>query len=351
MSTTGPLKAPFTWFGGKSRVAARVWRALGDVDHYVEPFAGSLAVLLARPPEHAGYLETANDADRYLANFWRAVQRDPQAVAHWADWPVNECDLFARHLWLVNTGRERIAALESDPDYYDAKAAGWWVWGLNCWIAEGWCSGKGSWRLVNGQVVREPAGEAGRGVWRKRPRLGKSGAGVHCKKLQCDQGASLLRYLKRLAARLRRVRVCCGDWSRVLTAGALTLGGTIGVFLDPPYSGEVRKKGIYSIDDHEVAVAVREWAIAHGDDPRYRIALCGYHQEHAASMPPSWRCHRYSGPKSYGTSASARSGRGNAVNRHNEAIWFSPHCLRDGDAEQLALFGREEFDGAPRRLA
>lgn len=43
------LRAPFPWFGGKSRAAPLVWSALGDVANYVEPFAGSLAVLLARP--------------------------------------------------------------------------------------------------------------------------------------------------------------------------------------------------------------------------------------------------------------------------------------------------------------
>ena len=46
------LQAPFVWFGGKRKVAAEVWDALGDVDNYVEPFAGSLAVLLGRPERH-----------------------------------------------------------------------------------------------------------------------------------------------------------------------------------------------------------------------------------------------------------------------------------------------------------
>ena len=41
------LKAPFPWFGGKSKVAGLVWERFGDVANYVEPFAGSLAVLLA----------------------------------------------------------------------------------------------------------------------------------------------------------------------------------------------------------------------------------------------------------------------------------------------------------------
>ena len=104
------VKAPFPWFGGKRRVANLVWEALGDVDNYVEPFAGSLAVLLERPASHAARCETVNDADSYLANFWRALAADPEAVAYHADWPVNETDLFARHLWLVTAGRLELAA-------------------------------------------------------------------------------------------------------------------------------------------------------------------------------------------------------------------------------------------------
>jgi site-specific DNA-adenine methylase len=98
------MKAPFPWFGGKRRVADVVWSAFGDVDNYVEPFAGSLAVLLERPASHARKAETVNDADRFLVNFWRALAADPESVAFHADWPVNEADLEARHLWLVNEG-------------------------------------------------------------------------------------------------------------------------------------------------------------------------------------------------------------------------------------------------------
>ena len=36
------LKAPFPFFGGKSRVADNVWSRFGNVPNYVEPFAGSL---------------------------------------------------------------------------------------------------------------------------------------------------------------------------------------------------------------------------------------------------------------------------------------------------------------------
>ena len=93
-----PMQSPFVWFCGKRKVAHIVWEALGNVDHFVEPFFGSGAVLLNRP--HAAKCETVNDADGLLANFWRAVSLDPEAVAHHAANPVNEADLHARHLWL-----------------------------------------------------------------------------------------------------------------------------------------------------------------------------------------------------------------------------------------------------------
>lgn len=84
------LKSPYPWFGGKSRVANLVWSQFGEVRNYVEPFFGSGAVLLQRPQPFKG-VETINDKDRFVANFWRALKADPEAVAEWTDWPVNEC--------------------------------------------------------------------------------------------------------------------------------------------------------------------------------------------------------------------------------------------------------------------
>lgn len=50
----GALQAPFPYFGGKSKAAPEVWQAFGPVDNYVEPFAGSAAMLLAAPEQHHG---------------------------------------------------------------------------------------------------------------------------------------------------------------------------------------------------------------------------------------------------------------------------------------------------------
>lgn len=134
------LKAPFPYFGGKSRVARVVWQRFGDAPNYIEPFCGSAAMLLGRPTPPR--IETINDADCYVANFWRATRFDREAVARLADWPVNECDLHARHRWLVlsEEARQFRQRMRSDPDYFDAKIAAWWCWGLCCWIGGGWCN-------------------------------------------------------------------------------------------------------------------------------------------------------------------------------------------------------------------
>ena len=154
-----------------------VWSAFGEVPSYIEPFAGSLAVLLGRPDDRwRTGAETVNDKDCYLANFWRAVSAAPDEVAKWAGYPVNECDLLSRHIWLVNEGRSRIEKMEADPDYYDAKVAGWWVWGINSWIGSGWCVGNGPWGIVDGKVQKN-GGKGGRGVNRKRPHLGDAALG------------------------------------------------------------------------------------------------------------------------------------------------------------------------------
>jgi len=344
------LKAPFVWFGGKRKVAAQVWTALGDVGNYVEPFAGSLAVLLGRPHDLADgsrRAETVNDADGFLANFWRAVALDPEAVAHYADYPVNEVDLFARHLWLVNTGRSILLNnMEADPEWFDARIAGWWVWGVNAWIGSGWCAGTGPWMTDDDGVIRQlpHLGDAGRGVNRKLPHLGDAGRGVNRQlphlgnagragfnRLE-HRAEGISSYFIELANRLRDTRVCCGDWSRVVTSGALSFGTNVGVFLDPPYLGDVRTADLYSVDDHTIAHAVREWALANGDKPRYRIVLAGYTTEHDDLMPATWRRIKWSASASYQTTKSAKrkadgDTTGNLGNRHTECLWLSPHCV------------------------
>jgi len=374
------LKAPFPWFGGKSRVADLVWDRFGNVPNYVEPFAGSLAVLLMRP--HEAKNETVNDKDAYLSNFWRALQAKPEEVAYFADWPVSEADLHARHQWLVDQADFREKML-TNPEFFDAKIAGWWVWGISQWIGSGWCSkpewrgrGNGSrtargihrqqpidkvWRkrpVLDGErgahrvsqqlpylssdqgvhAKRPRLGGGGRGVQAKRPLVGKGGVGVHRSRpdISGDGNASdrgifsqyatdLEDYMAALSEGLRRVRVCCGDWKRVLGPSPTTKIGLTGVFLDPPYSVDERAD-IYNEESRVISHDVRDWALQNAHDPQLRIALCGYEGEH--DMPSDWETVYW---KANGGFANQKSeGSQGKRNAHRERIWFSPACLRPG---------------------
>lgn len=330
-------KAPFPYFGGKAAIAHEVWARIGNVGRYVEPFAGSLAVLLARPQPFRGR-EIVNDMDGLLVNVWRAMAADHEAVARHADWPPTENDLHARHAWLVGHREDITRHLEGDPDWYDAKAAGWWLWGIGLWIGGGWCSGTGPWRVVDGQLLH--AGDDGQGIHRQLLHAGNDGRGIHRKRLPLSGNSpahgvhadgyrttGLVEAFAPLADRLRDVMVMCGDWKRVVTPTVLTSGGNgvTGVFLDPPYADTAtRTPDLYAKDSESVAHEVREWAIANGDNPAYRIVLCGYDGEHV--MPDSWTelawkaAGGYEGQRKDGAKGNSR----------RERVWFSPHCVGAG---------------------
>ena len=325
------MDAPFPWFGGKRKVAAEVWSRFGAVRNYVEPFFGSGAVLLGRPV--IGHVETVNDLDGYVANAWRSIRLSPDATADWADNPVNENDLHARHVWLIRHRDELRPALEGDPDYHDPKIAGWWLWGTACWIGSGFCSSRGPWWPdEDGRLVRD-----GDGIKRQLVHLGTPGQGVNRQRVHLGnpgqdsepQARDLRPWFRELSARLARVRVCCGDWSRVCGPSVTFKNGITGVFLDPPYADTAGRAGdLYRVDSETVAHAVRDWAVENGERPDMRIALCGYEGEH--EMPATWAVHGWSAGEGYGAQTTERT-----ENGKRERIWFSPACL---SATQGRLF-------------
>lgn len=82
MPKTG--KQPIKWHGGKCYLAQQIIALMPRHAHYVEPFAGGLAVLLARDPAdeslwlppHKGVSEVANDKNLLLTSFWRTLASD-----------------------------------------------------------------------------------------------------------------------------------------------------------------------------------------------------------------------------------------------------------------------------------
>ena len=301
--------------------AAQVWQRFGSVVNYVEPFAGTAAVLFARPLPFDGN-ETINDFDGMVANFWRSVKLHPEATAEHADNPVNENDLHARHAWLVGQKETLAPHLEGDPEWCDPKISGWWVWGMSCWIGSGFCSGRGPWGVVDGQLVH--LGDNGRGVNRQLVHLGNNGMGI-------EPEARVSDWFRAIADRLARVRVASGDWSRVCGPSVTFKHGITGVFLDPPYADTAdRQSDLYTHDDESIAHDVREWAIENGKRKDMRIALCGYEGEH--EMPGEWEALAWNAGEGFGGQAEERSGNGK-----RERVWFSPACL---GAKQCDLFGR-----------
>ena len=321
MAVTAPLlRAPFPWYGSKARIAQAVWERLGDPGHYLEPFCGSAAVLLARPNWRPGLLETVNDLDGLLVNAYRAVRAAPVEVARWAEWPVSELDLTPRQHCLIEARPELVARLQGDPDFYDAKAAGWWLWGLACWVGDDWCSGQGTMtieRSPDGLVAVHHGTAVEGGVARKAPHLtGPQGI----KRVPRDE--SLESWLSALAVRLSDVRITCGDWTRLLLDRHVHVDNVcrspVAVFLDPPYAAA--RKVRYHHDGAGTARRVRDWCL--NEAPRdWRVALCGLAGEHDELEQAGWSVLRW-----VDDSDGWGLGRGKGSNRAKETIWFSPAC-------------------------
>ncbi len=322
------LRAPFPYFGGKSGIASLVWSAFGPrIKHYIEPFMGSLAVLLAAP--YKPRLEVVNDKSFYLANFWRAVRYQPDEVARWADYPVSHIDLAARHRWLTRPDRLRAAAERlADPEWPgDPQCAGWWLWGQCAWIGSGWCekeikiphisnAGQG----VHSQIPH--IGNAGQGVHSKIPHIGDAGRGaksptsampVEWDQIDLpDRGEYILRRMRALTRRLQDVRIIHGDWERCLNSHYGGKKGGTGVFLDPPY---INYERLYA-HSKPVALDAAEWAARNRD---MCIAVCGHAGDYDQILraEDGWRTVRWSrGRFTYNGSKTTGA----------EAVYFSPAC-------------------------
>lgn len=71
------MKPPIAYYGAKVTIARRIVELLPDHEHYVEPFAGSLTVLLAKPRSR---METVNDIDGDLMVFWKTLRDQPDEL-------------------------------------------------------------------------------------------------------------------------------------------------------------------------------------------------------------------------------------------------------------------------------
>jgi DNA adenine methylase len=190
------VKPPFAYFGGKTTMAARLVALLPEHDHYVEPFAGSLAVLLAKPRSK---METVNDLDGDLMTFWRVLRDRPDElmaaaaltphsrVEYQDSYDLDGCDDVerARRVW-VRLTQSRTGTLRTTGWRFYEDPAG---------------SGTGMPRYLAGYVARMPE------VVRR----------IHGVSLECRPAIDLVR------AYGEHANVC--------------------IYADPPYVGSTRSTG------------------------------------------------------------------------------------------------------------
>jgi hypothetical protein len=312
------IKPVFPYFGGKARVADLVWSALGECDGFLDPFGGGLGVPLGNPFWRSLKSETINDLNGYVANFWRAVKAHPEQVASFADNPVNQVEIAARHRWLVDQRSDLVDRLSADIDYCDPEIAGWWVWGICTWIGSGWCDG-------SLHKKRPHSGDHGMGIHAlgQRPHLANHGRGIHALGQRPHLGdhgmGGYYDTFAEIAQRLRHTRVTCCKWESLKSTIHRSCGRW-GVFLDPPYTAESgRDASLYNEagdgSDHlSIGHDVAKWAFdLAASRPDVAVVLCGIEGEY--EIPDGWRTVEW---KTSGYSYGGRN--------RKECLWLSPSC-------------------------
>lgn len=106
------------------------------------------------------------------------------------------------------------------------------------------------------------------------PKLGRP-YGIHGSSVRY----SLVPLFKEISKRLRKVNICCGEWDRVVcNSNLVKQNKPAAIFLDPPYQIGEYSDNVYE-HSTDVFNDVLEWCRENGNNPEYRIALCGYENE------------------------------------------------------------------------
>lgn len=276
------MKPPFTYYGGKTTVAPLIAALLPAHEHYVEPFAGSLAVLLAKTPSR---METVNDLDQSLMHFWRVLRDCPHEL-------IRACAL---------TPHSR-AEYGADPEITSPVEAARLTWV----------------RLTQGRAgsLREP-----KTGWRHFVNPRGSSVGMP---------AYLDGYVGRMAAvaeRLHMVSLECMP--------ALDLIAKYGVeaeallYVDPPYLRSTRASGtdyrheMHSDAEHrELAEALRA--------ARATVVLSGYSSDLYEQLYPDWDRFEFR----------ARTGNGKTPERV-EVLWSNRRIAGDVQEDLFTTAGHD----------
>lgn len=235
----GPMKPPFAYYGGKTTLAPIIAGLLPPHDHYVEPFAGSLAVLLAKDP--VGW-ETVNDLDGDLVTFWRVLRDRPEELARAA-------------MLTPHSRAEYLASADLDTTDDVERARRVWV------------------RLTQGRSMSmKPTG------WKfGRDKNGRTSPA------QVDRQEAFALRMPAVAARLKRVTLeNCDALDLIRDYGAEP---SVCIYADPPYLGSTRAAnyGVEMLaDDAHTALAAALSAC------KASVVLSGYASPLYEELFPGW---------------------------------------------------------------
>jgi DNA adenine methylase len=272
-ASTPRLAKPIKYHGGKHYLAPRILALMPPHSHYVEPYAGGLAVLLAKDPR--GVSEVVNDLDGRLINFWRVLQGEATFEAFRRRL---EATPFSEAEWRDASAWAKAARPLSDAARVD-EAARFFIH----------CRQSLAGRMEDFATLS-----------RTRTRRGMNE--------QVSAWLTAVDCLPAVHARLRRVVFLSGPAVKVLRSqdGPDTL-----FYLDPPYLEETRTApGVYRFemtrDDHAEMLDVARQL-------RGSVMISGYPSDLYDSALDGWERHTFDLPNNAAS--------GESKDRETEVVW------------------------------
>lgn len=265
-SSARPQRPALRYFGSKWRIAPWIISQFPEHECYVEPFMGSAAVLLRKPPSPIEYL---NDLDGEVVNFFRVLR--------------DRYDDFVRSVQLTPFSRQELELAYEPADEPLERARRFFV---RCWQGR-----SGSLRHRTG--------------WRSQIRLrrGRNRSALDFHNLDADQAQPR----DDIAQMIER-----GDYTTVLRR--FDAPSTL-CFVDPPYLGSLRGSSsryaheLRSTTEHEQLA--EQLLVLQG-----MVVLSGYPSQLYAEIF-----------ESAGWARRDRQVRLSSGRAATESIWLNPSCL------------------------
>lgn len=274
------MRPPVPYFGGKQLLADAIVSYLPAHEHYVEPFAGGLSVLLAKG---VSAMETVNDLDGDIVAFWRVLRDRP--------------DDLARACALTPHARAELAGARERGDVDEVERA------RRVWV----CLTQGR----GGQLMRTG--------WRFNIAPGRS---------PVPMIGYLDGYLSRMpqvCRRLRRVSLECRPALEVIEAYGACPG--VLLYVDPPYLG--RSRGSTTAYRHEMRDEASHRELA---DALTRCAaavvLSGYPDPVYDDLYAGWDRVELRAHTGQGNNADPRAGARDGA--RTEVLWSNRTLARQG---------------------